>query len=145
MQQLSNHFTLEELTHSATAQKYGICNDPPIEVISNLQNLCQQVLEPLREHYGKPIHVSSGYRSAVLNRLVGGVRTSQHVKGEAADLILPSLAEGMLWYQFIRQNCRNYDQCILERNQKGYWWLHVSARREKSMNRHEAFYLVKGK
>ena len=93
-QHLTAHFCLEEFTQSATAAKHGICNEPPIDAISNLQNLCQQVLEPLREHYGRAIHISSGYRCKELNRRVGGVANSQHLKGEAADPVTEYISEG---------------------------------------------------
>lgn len=133
-QHLTAHFCLEEFTQSATAAKHGICNEPPIEAISNLQNLCQQVLEPLREHYGKAIHISSGYRCKELNRRVGGVANSQHLKGEAADILLPSVALGREWFRWIRDHC-NYDQLLLERNTAGQYWIHVSCKRDLSQNR----------
>lgn len=88
---------------------------------------------------GKPIHVSSGYRCPELNKKVGGVPNSQHMKGEAADLIVPTPAIGREWLEWIEKNCKHFDQAILERNKKGYWWLHVSSRRELHMNRHQAF------
>ena len=143
VQILTEHFSLEGFTRSSTALQSGICNEPPIEVISNLQNLCQEVLEPLRLHYGKPIHISSGYRCKELNKRVGGVKNSQHLKGEAADLLVPSVKIAKEWFEWIQQNCWNYDQCILERNKHGKYWLHVSARRELHYNRHQAFLLVK--
>ena len=142
MQKISNHFTLEELTHSSTALKHGICNEPPIEAISNLQNLCQEVLEPLRQHFDTPIHISSGYRCPQLNKLVQGAAHSQHLTGEAADIRLPSVATGKEWYQWMAHNL-DYDQLILERNRQGYWWIHVSCRKDPHYNRHSAFLLVK--
>ena len=143
VQILTEHFSLEEFTRSSTAQQSGICNTPSIEAISNLQNLCQEVLEPLRLHYGKPIHISSGYRCKELNNKVGGVKNSQHMKGEAADLLVPSVKIAKEWFEWIHQNCRNYDQCILERNKNGKYWLHVSARRNLWMNQHQAFHKIK--
>lgn len=139
MQQLTEHFCLEEFTRSATATQFGIVNEPGIDAISNLQNLCQEILEPLREYWGKPIYISSGYRCTKLNQKVGGVPTSQHLKGEAADIVLPTPRAGRDWLRWIATHCRNYDQVILERNSKGLWWLHVSSRRELHMNRHQAF------
>ena len=88
---LSEHFDLNEFTRSATADRLHIDNSIPEEFIPNLKNLCQQVLEPLREHFGIPVIISSGYRCPALNRAVGGVPNSQHLKGEAADIILPPL------------------------------------------------------
>lgn len=140
---LSRNFTLSEFTHSATAMERGICNEPPIEAISNLQNLCQEVLQPLREHYGKAIHISSGYRCKELNSLVGGVENSQHLKGEAADLVLPSLATGLEWCNWVKTHLKNYDQLILERNEEGKFWIHVSAKRELYLNRHMSFFKLK--
>lgn len=142
-QRLTENFMLEEFTRSSTAATHGICNEPSVAVISNLQNLCERVLQPLRNHYGKAIHISSGYRCSVLNTLVGGVSTSQHLKGEAADLVLPNVATGLEWINWIKTNLKHYDQLILERNAQGKYWLHVSARREKHMNRHESFFQYK--
>ena len=139
---LTQHFTLEEFTRSVKASQNHICNEPTTEAVSNLQNLCQEVLEPLREHYGHPITVSSGYRSRKLNTLVHGVANSQHIKGEAADLVLPSVETGRDWQRWIPDHCPNFDQCILERNHQGKWWLHVSARRTLHMNRHQVFQII---
>ena len=80
------HFTIKELAHSDTALAKGIDNFPTAEAISNLTKLVDNVLDPLREKYGKPIRVSSGYRSAILNRSVNGATSSQHRLGEAADI-----------------------------------------------------------
>lgn len=140
---LTSHFALDEFTRSGKAIQYGIDNTPGIEEISNLQNLCTEVLDPLREHYGKAIHVNSGYRCPKLNEVVGGSANSQHMKGEAADLFLPSVKIGSEWHQWIQENCKNYDQLILERNSKGGWWLHVSCCRDIRMNRHQHFEIIK--
>lgn len=83
---LTENFKLTEFTKSSTAQRLGLDNTPSTHIVRALTNLCQQVLQPLRDWYGKPIIVSSGYRSAMLNKAVGGVSNSQHMKGEAADL-----------------------------------------------------------
>ena len=90
--QLTQHFDLNEFTRSATAIANGIDNTLDLakaddrKVAENLQYLCQTVLEPLREHFGMPVVVSSGYRCKELNRVVGGVWNSQHLTGEAADI-----------------------------------------------------------
>lgn len=99
---LTAHFQLEEFTRSATAIRCGIDNTPNEEQIANLKALCEEVLEPLRQHIGKPVVISSGYRCPKLNAAVGGVSNSQHMKGEAADLRIPSLAEGRQWMEWIR-------------------------------------------
>ena len=80
------HFTFQELTKSATAKRKGIDNSPSMQVRANLAALVENVLDPLREAYGKPIVVTSGYRCEKLNRAVGGAASSQHVKGQAADI-----------------------------------------------------------
>ncbi len=103
----------------------------------------KKVLEPLRNYYGKAIHINSGYRCRALNELVHGVPHSQHLTGEAADLYLPSVDTGRDWQRWIQQHCPHYDQVILERNRTGRWWLHVSARRQQHMNRHQAFMVVR--
>ena len=86
---LTKHFTLEELTRSATADNFRITNNPTLQDISNLIQLCQTVLEPLREQLNQPLIITSGYRSPLVNKLVGGVANSQHQKGEAVDIRLP--------------------------------------------------------
>ena len=87
---LTEHFSLSEFERSATADRLHIDNTIPEELIPNLKNLCVQVLEPLREHFGTPVVISSGYRCPALNRAVGGASNSQHLTGEAADIIFPS-------------------------------------------------------
>ena len=86
MMNLSKHFTLDELIKSATAQRKGIDNFPTAEHLENLRDLVEQILEPLRVHYGRPIIITSGYRCEKLNKAVGGSKTSQHCLGMAADI-----------------------------------------------------------
>ena len=81
------YFTISELCRSDTASRMGINNTPTEEVKKKLERLINEVLDPIREAYGKPIRVSSGYRCRRLNTAVGGAKTSQHLYGEAADLI----------------------------------------------------------
>ena len=143
--QLTQHFTLNEFTRSATAIANGIDNTLDLakaddrKVAENLQYLCQTVLEPLREHFGMPVVVSSGYRCKELNRVVGGVRNSQHLTGEAADIQPLQGAETQHaaslreWLHFIQDNCR-FDQLILE-TQGSRQWIHVSTCRDDSRNR----------
>ena len=134
---LTEHFDLAELTRSATATRLGLMNVPPQTAVGNLRNLCQKVLEPLRQHLGKPIIVTSGYRSKELNKAVGGVENSQHLVGEAADLRIESEKQGREWMAWIMDNCE-FDQLILERNSKATW-LHVSCKR----NRQEVKFIKK--
>ena len=80
------HFTISELLKSDTALKHKLWNGAPKEAEENLRALVDEVLDPLREAYGKPVRVNSGYRCPLLNRLVGGSPNSQHMRGEAADI-----------------------------------------------------------
>ena len=80
------HFTIKELCRSATAQRLGIDNTPPRSAVTALHELVDHVLDPLREAWGGPIHVNSGYRCPELNKVVGGTPYSQHQRGEAADI-----------------------------------------------------------
>ena len=82
---LSGHFSLKELTKSQTATRKGIDNTPSPEHIDNLTSLCLQILEPTRRHFGKPMVITSGYRSADLFIAIGSNPNSQHAKGEASD------------------------------------------------------------
>lgn len=88
---LSAHFTADELTISETAARLGIDNEPSAAVVANLKALCADILEPLRNALGRPIFVTSGYRSAVLNSAVNGSRDSDHVLGLAADIVVPPM------------------------------------------------------
>lgn len=117
------HFTIEELTRSTTAQLRGIDNTPSQQVINNLTALVDNVLDPLREAWGKPIHVNSGYRCPALNMAVGGVKASQHMKGEAADITAGSREANRQLYSLLRQLNLPVDQAI---NEHDFAWIHVS-------------------
>jgi len=121
--ELSKNFSLLELSSSETAVRKGIDNTPSTEVISNLQELCQNVLQPIREWYGKPINVTSGYRSPKLNKAIGGSSTSDHCLGCAVDFTLPKEDYEKV-FKWIRENLE-YDQLINEFN---FQWIHVSFR-----------------
>jgi uncharacterized protein YcbK (DUF882 family) len=84
--QLSKNLALAEVTRSETAKRKGISNMPTPEHLENFKKLAENVFQPIREHFGKPIHISSGYRSAALNKAVGGSSSSQHCTGEAIDI-----------------------------------------------------------
>ena len=123
---ISKNFTLEELTASATAKAKGIRNEPGQTDIVNLCGLVHNVLQPLRKWWGKEVKIGSGYRSLALNRAVGGVSNSQHMKGEAVDLCIDGdIEKGKSWFQYIKQHCE-FDQLIWEHNAKGTYWVHVS-------------------
>ncbi len=121
------YFTIDELIKSATAQRKGIKSQfkPSDEVKRSLTALAEKILDPLRAAYGKPIIVTSGYRCLALNKAVGGAASSQHVKGEAADIRsvsdLPS--ENKKLFDLIRELKLPFDQLI---NEYGYDWIHVS-------------------
>ena len=132
---LSENFTLEELIRSNTAERMGIDNVPKDEkVVENLRSLCLEVLQPLRDYVGAPVHINSGYRCPELNMAVGGVKNSQHCRGEAADIRIVSPKQGREWAAWIEDNCR-FDQMLMERNKNGAVWLHVSCKRDASKNR----------
>lgn len=84
--QLTTNFTLNELIRSNTATKLNIDNTPSDDIIDNLKKLCTDILQPIRDKYDKPMVITSGYRCKALNKAVGGVKTSQHVLGQAADI-----------------------------------------------------------
>ena len=136
---LSKNFTYEEFIRSSTAERMGIDNRPKTKeeekkVIENLRNLCLEVLQPLRDYVGAPVHINSGYRCKALNLAVGGVKNSQHSRGEAADIRIASSKQGREWAAWIEDNCR-FDQMLLERNKNGAVWLHVSCKRDEKANR----------
>lgn len=116
------YFTLKELTRSTTATAKGIDNTPTPEVEKNLTLLVENVLDPLREIYGKPITVNSGYRCPELNKAVGGSKTSDHVKGFAADITGGGKEENERIFNIIKHNF-HFKQLI---DEKGFSWVHVS-------------------
>ena len=117
------YFTIKELTRSTTAELRGIDKTPSQQVIDNLRALVENVLDPLREAWGTPIHVNSGYRCAALNKAVGGVPTSQHILGEAADITVGTRAKNQRLYALLRQLDLPVDQAI---NEHDFRWIHVS-------------------
>lgn len=117
-------FTIDELCRSETAQRKGINNTPTDNVRKNLTALVGNVLDPLREWYGKPIRVNSGYRCPALNKAVGGVANSQHLTGQAADIDTGGTAENRKLMRHIEENL-DFDQLIWE---NGGAWVHVSYR-----------------
>ena len=125
---ISKNFTLDELTASATAKQMRIINAPGVDEVCNLCALVHNVLQPLRDAMGEAIKIGSGYRCPQLNKAVGGVSNSQHMKGEAADLCIDGdLKKGRKWMTWIMDHC-DFDQLILEHNANGTYWVHVSFR-----------------
>jgi len=123
---ITDHFTWEEMTSSQTAVRKGLDNDPGEQERSNIEWVCKKVLEPIRYHKG-PVIVTSGYRSPEVNRLIGGSSTSQHCKGQAADIIVPGeTIEGL--FKWIMATELPYDQVIQEFGR----WVHISYSRDQT-------------
>lgn len=124
---LSANFTLKELTKSDTATRLGLDNTPDDAALENLKTLCEKVLQPVRDHFGKSVTVNSGYRSPESNAAVGGSKTSDHCKGQAADIEIMGVSNPDL-AQWIMDNLE-YTQLILEfytQGQPNSGWVHVS-------------------
>jgi hypothetical protein len=128
--QLSENLTLAEVIKSSTAKRLGIDNTPTEEHLNNLKLVAKNIFQPLREHFKKPINVSSGYRSKALNDATpGSSPTSQHCSGEALDLDQDSMATGItnkMVFDYIKNNL-NFDQLIWEfGTDSNPDWVHVS-------------------
>jgi hypothetical protein len=128
---LTENVSLKELTKSESATRFGISNEPTEEALSNLQKLATHILQPVRDHFGKPLIITSGYRSPELCLKIGSTTTSQHTKGQASDFEIGGIANKDL-SDWIHQNL-DYDQLILE-----FWkpedpnsgWVHCSYKGE---------------
>jgi hypothetical protein len=141
---LSANLTLGEVTKSQTAIKHGLKNEPKIEHLENLKAIAENVFQPLRNHFGKPIAVTSGYRSQALNDLIGGSSSSQHSKGEALDLDADVFGglENYQIFNYIKDHL-DYDQLIWEfGTEENPAWVHVSFKRD-GRNRREVLTAVK--
>ena len=112
------HFTMSEMTRTNT----GLQNLPGATEQANIRKLVDNVLDPLREMYGKPIKINSGYRSPMVNARVNGAKNSDHVKGMAADITGGSKTENKILFELIRDNF-TFRQLINEHN---FSWVHVS-------------------
>jgi zinc D-Ala-D-Ala carboxypeptidase len=124
---LTQNFTLSEMTKSETALRFGMANDPTETEIENMRVLCEKVLQPVRNYYGMGVKVNSGYRHPLVNAKVGGSATSDHCKGFAADIEIPGVANADL-AEWIKDNCE-FKQLILEFYTPGVpdsGWVHVS-------------------
>ena len=138
---LSEHFTLEEMCASSTADRLGIDNTPNDEQIKSLTNVCQNILERVRGYYDIPFSPNSGFRSKELNSSVGGSVNSQHTLGEAVDIELPGVSNlSLAWW--IRTHL-DFDQLILEyfrETDPNSGWVHVSLlpRDSRKSNRNQA-------
>ena len=124
---LSKNFTLQEFVRSQTAARRNIDNTPDAAIIARLKLLVDEVLQPVRDSFYRPVRITSGYRSPRLNRAIGGSRNSQHMRGEAADFEIPGVSNCVV-SKWISDNLK-YDQNILEfytPGQPNSGWVHVS-------------------
>lgn len=140
---LSDNLSLAEVTKSATAIRKGITNTPTATHLIALKELSKNIFQPCREHFGKPLAVTSGYRSEELNELIGGSKSSQHSKGEALDLdadVFGGFSNAEL-FNYIK-NHLNFDQLIWEfGNNNNPAWVHCSYKTQG--NRNEVLIAVK--
>jgi len=124
---ISEHISLKEALRSNTAKRLGINNTPDEEAMANMKVIAQTVFEPLREHFGEPIYISSFYRSPQLNKAIGGSKKSQHCKGEAIDIDdVYSKATNADFFNYIKDRL-DFDQLIWEFGDDDQPdWVHVS-------------------
>lgn len=136
-QRISTHFSLAEMTVSAMAARKGLPNDPPAAAVLNLEQLCSKLLEPIRSIIGSPITVLSGYRSPLINELVGGSKTSAHLSGHAADINAYGYGSARELAKKLVQELKTrnipFDQIILEFDQ----WVHVGRVGPGGAQRHQ--------
>ena len=132
---ISTHLSLSEVTRSDSAKRHGIDNTPTDEHLENFKLLAEKVFEPIRAHFGVPIHISSGYRSQALNKFIKGSLSSQHCKGEAIDIDMDGTSGGVtnkMVFDFIVANLE-WDQCIHEfGTDANPDWVHVSYTKGKN-------------
>ena len=128
---LSDNLTLAEATSSATALRKGIANKPTQQHLLNLKEVALHIFQPCREHFGKPLRVTSGYRSEELNKAIGGSSKSQHSKGEALDMQSTKGYTNKELFTYIKDHL-NFDQLIGEfpDNVGEYAWVHCSYKKE---------------
>ncbi len=144
---LSPHFTLHEMCRSQLASRMQLDNTPDSVAIENMKWLCERILEPLRAQFCRPIYPSSGYRSAALNRALGGAAGSQHCRGEAVDFGIAHVAH----HRVAAWSAENliFDQLIVEYPQadnEEAGWLHISyvkqGNRKQTLTKTESGYRV---
>lgn len=117
------YFTIKELCKSTTATAKKIDNSPNSEIVNNLKQLVHNILDPLREEYGKPINVNSGYRCDALNKAIGGSKTSYHRYGLAADITAGSKSENKKLFDLAQKLNLPFDQLI---DESDFSWVHIS-------------------
>lgn len=133
---ISKHITLQEATESQTALRMGIKNVPNKLELEAMKYVAENLFEPIREWYDKPIIVSSFYRCLALNKAVNGSKTSGHVLGNSIDITGGDKIENKKIFEFIKTSGLNFDQVILE---FGGVWVHISLKKEK--NRKQILYI----
>lgn len=129
---LTKNLSLQEMLKSRTATRLGLSNSPNEEHVKNMQALAENIFQPLRDYFGVPIHISSGYRSEALNKAIGGSKSSQHCKGEAIDIDRDgySQPDNAQIFEYIKKNL-DFDQMIWEfGTQQNPEWVHVSHKRD---------------
>ena len=138
---LTPHFTLDEMLKSQTALRRGLDNSPEPKQLENLLTLCEKVLEPIRVHWAKPVVINSGCRAMLVNRAIGSKDSSQHARGEAADIEIPGVDNLELYYWIAEE--LDFDQLILEfySGEPSSGWVHVSYVGDE--NRHQTLRIDK--
>lgn len=133
---LSEHFKLGEFTKSSSHPE--VYNIPSHEAIANLKRICGW-LEVLRERYGKPIIINSGYRSPQLNRKIGGVKNSNHLTGCAVDIRVTGMEQAKQYAEILREYAdeshQDFDELLIEKNRYGAIWLHFAVRPRENRRR----------
>lgn len=127
---MGKYFSIRELCASGTAVAGRIDNTPPAEAVACMESLIAELLDPVRELWGAPVKVNSGYRCPELNRAVGGASGSQHTEGRAADITVGSRKGNRELFDLIRKSGLRFDQLIDERQ---YSWIHISWSRTPRM------------
>lgn len=124
---ISEHIAYEEAIRSQTAIRKGINNEPDLDTVKRMIHVAINCFEPVRRWYGKPLIVSSFYRSPELNKAVGGSETSQHCKGEAIDIDTGNREENKKIFEWLKDNLPEWDQLIDEYD---FSWVHISLKKE---------------
>ena len=120
---MGKYFSTGELSRSETALRAGIDNTPPAAAVENIQFLINELLDPIRAAWGRPLRVNSGYRAQALNKAVGGSPTSQHLSGQAADITAGSRELNQRLFRLIMSGGFEFDQLI---DEKDFLWIHIS-------------------
>jgi len=123
---IPRYFSIDEMTRSTVGAANGIRNQPGVQETRNLYALIENILDPVRERWGKPITVSSGYRCAKLNTLVKGAKCSSHMTGQAADITVGGKENNWKLYELIRTSGLPFTKLIYEHNKNNIYWVHVS-------------------